>query len=76
MGILIICISFLSVIMIGSGYSRIRLKNKGIVSMKNPSVRGDQYVTVQISVPQNLSAEAKQKLREYEAACAGRARTA
>ena len=56
--------------------TKIRLRGKGIVSMKNPSVRGDQYVTVQISVPQNLSAEAKRKLREYEAACAGRARTA
>ena len=35
--------------------TKIRLRGKGIVSMKNPSVRGDQYVTVQISVPQNLN---------------------
>ena len=28
--------------------SKIRLRGKGIVSMKNPSVRGDQYVTIQI----------------------------
>ena len=34
--------------------------------MKNPSQYGDQYVTVQIQVPKNLSAEAKQKLREFE----------
>lgn len=35
--------------------SKIRLRGKGIVSMKNPSVYGDQYVTVQIQVPQNSS---------------------
>ena len=56
--------------------TKIRLRGKGIVSMKNPSVRGDQYVSVQISVPQHLSPEARQKLREYEAVCEGRAQTA
>ena len=40
--------------------SKIRLRGKGVVSMKNPSQYGDQYVTVQIQVPKNLSAEAKQ----------------
>ena len=56
--------------------TKIRLRGKGIVSVNNPSVRGDQYVTVQISVPRQLSPEAKQKLREYEAVCAGKAQTA
>lgn len=56
--------------------SKIRLRGKGIVSMKNPSVYGDQYVTVQIEVPMNLTPAAKQKLKEFEALCAGRARTA
>ena len=46
--------------------SKIRLRGKGVVSMKNPSQYGDQYVTVQIQVPKNLSAEAKQKLIEFE----------
>lgn len=46
--------------------SKIRLRGKGVVSMKNPSQYGDQYVTVLIQVPKNLSAEAKQKLREFE----------
>ncbi|HJA92785.1 MAG TPA: molecular chaperone DnaJ [Candidatus Eisenbergiella merdipullorum] len=49
--------------------SRIRLRGKGIVSMSDPNVHGDQYVTVQIQVPTNLSREAKQKLKEYEEAC-------
>lgn len=51
--------------------SRIRLKGKGIVSMNDASVHGDQYVTVQIDVPKNLSAAAKQKLKEFEEACKG-----
>lgn len=46
--------------------SKIRLKGKGVVSMKDPSVHGDQYVSVQIQVPKYLNPEAKQKLREYE----------
>lgn len=53
--------------------SKIRLKNKGIVSMKNPSLHGDQYVVIQIQVPRNLSPEAKQRLREFERSCRGQA---
>lgn len=49
--------------------TKIRLRGKGVVSMKDSAVRGDQYVVVQIQVPQNLGEEAKQKLREYERAC-------
>ena len=49
--------------------SRIRLRGKGIVSMNRPGVYGDQYVTVQIQVPTNLSQEARQKLKEFEEAC-------
>lgn len=56
--------------------TKIRLRGKGVVSMKDPSVRGDQYVTVQIQVPCHLSAAAEQKLREFEAACSGQAKTA
>lgn len=48
---------------------KIRLRGKGIVSMKNPSVHGDQYVTIRIQVPQHLSPEAKQKLREFQQVC-------
>lgn len=45
--------------------SRIRLRGKGVVSMKDASVYGDQYVRIQIQVPRQLSPEAQQKLREY-----------
>ena len=47
--------------------SKIRLKGKGIISMKNPSVHGDLYVEVKIQVPKYLNPEASQKLKEYEA---------
>ena len=46
--------------------SKIRLRGKGIVSMQNSSVHGDQYVTVQIQIPTDLSVEAKAKLREFQ----------
>ncbi|HJC90549.1 MAG TPA: DnaJ domain-containing protein [Candidatus Mediterraneibacter excrementigallinarum] len=55
--------------------TKIRLRGKGIVSMKDPSVHGDQYVTVQIEVPKYLNPAAKQKLKEFEAAYAGKEKT-
>mgnify|MGYP000484894055 CR=1 FL=1 len=45
--------------------TKIRLKGKGIVSMKNPSQKGDEYAVIQIRVPKHLSPDAKQKLSEY-----------
>lgn len=48
--------------------TKIRLRGKGIVSMKQPSVYGDLYVTVQIQVPKQLSTEAREKLKEFETA--------
>lgn len=49
--------------------SKIRLKGKGIVSMKDSAVHGDHYVNVQIEVPTHLNPKARQKLREYKEAC-------
>ena len=47
--------------------SKIRLRGKGIVNVKNPSVKGDQYVTVEILVPRELSPKAKEALEAYKA---------
>ena len=47
--------------------TKIRLKGKGIVSLSNSSVHGDQYAVVEIAVPKNLDPEARQKLKEFEA---------
>lgn len=46
--------------------TKIRLRGKGIVSMKDPAVHGDQYVQVEIQVPARVSPEAKQKLKEFD----------
>ena len=51
--------------------TKIRLRGKGIVYMKDASVHGDQYVTIRIQVPRNLSPEAKKRLREFDAAYNG-----
>lgn len=49
--------------------SKIRLRNKGIPSMKNPASKGDEYIVVQIEVPRNLTVEERQKLMDYERTC-------
>lgn len=48
--------------------TRIRLKGKGVPSLRNKSVRGDQYVTLVVQVPTSLNAEAKEALRKYDEA--------
>ena len=46
--------------------SKIRLRGKGVVSMKDKNVHGDQYVVIQIQVPKTLTPQAKEKLQEYK----------
>lgn len=55
--------------------TKIRLRGKGIVAMNNPSVHGDEYATVQIEVPTNLTPEARRKLKEFEQECNGSCRS-
>ena len=50
--------------------TRIRLKGKGVPSLKNEGVRGDQYVTLVVQVPIKLSEEAKEVLKKFDEACA------
>ena len=52
--------------------TRIRLKGKGVPSLRNKSVRGDHYVTLVVQVPTKLSEEAKDALRAFDAACQGK----
>ena len=47
--------------------TRIRLKGKGVPSLRNKNIRGDQYVTLVVQVPTSLSAEAKEALRAFDA---------
>ena len=51
--------------------TRIRLRGKGIPTLRNKSVRGDHYVTLVVQVPTNLSSEAKRLLKEFDAATGG-----
>lgn len=44
--------------------SKIRLKNKGIVSMKNKNLYGDEYVTILIQVPKSLSSEERRLIQQ------------
>lgn len=46
--------------------TRIRLKGKGIPSLRNASVRGDHYVTLVVQVPTSLNEEAKEALRKFD----------
>ena len=46
--------------------TKVRLKGKGVPSLRNPQVRGDHYVTLVIQTPERLSAEAKEALRRFD----------
>ena len=52
--------------------TRIRLKGKGVPSLRNKNIRGDHYVTLVVQVPTNLNEEAKEALRRFDAACGNR----
>ncbi|MGI6011988.1 MAG: molecular chaperone DnaJ [Ruminococcus sp.] len=52
--------------------TKIRLKGKGVPSLRNKNVRGDHYVTLVVQVPTKLNEEAKEALRAFDAACGNR----
>lgn len=47
--------------------TRIRLKGKGVPSIRNKAVRGDHYVTLVVQVPTGLNEAAKEALRKFDA---------
>lgn len=49
--------------------TRVRLKGKGVPSLRNKDMRGDHYVTLVVQVPEKLSHEAKELLQKFDAAC-------
>lgn len=51
--------------------TRIRLKGKGVPSLRNKAVRGDHYVTLVVQVPTKLSEAAKEALRKFDAETGG-----
>ncbi len=46
--------------------TRVRLKGKGVPSLRSASVRGDHYVTLVLQVPEKLPNEAKDLLRRFD----------
>lgn len=46
--------------------TRVRLRGKGVPSLRNKDIRGDQYVTLVVQVPDKLSNEAKELLRKFD----------
>lgn len=51
--------------------TRVRLKGKGVPSLRNKNVRGDHYVTLVVQVPTDLSKDAREALRAYDDAVNG-----
>ena len=47
--------------------TRVRLKGKGVPTLRNKEVRGDHYVTLVIQTPEKLSHEAKELLKQFDA---------
>lgn len=47
--------------------TKVRLKGKGVPTLRNKDVRGDHYVTLVVQTPDKLSHEAKELLRQFDA---------
>ena len=47
--------------------TKVRLKGKGVPSLRNKEVRGDHYVTLVVQTPEKLSGEAKELLKQFDA---------
>lgn len=48
--------------------TKVRLKGKGVPSLRDKNYRGDHYVTLVVQTPEKMSSEAKELLRKFDAA--------
>ncbi len=46
--------------------TKVRLKGKGVPTLRNKGIRGDHYVTLVIQTPEKLSPEARELLRRFD----------
>ena len=46
--------------------TRVRLRGKGVPSIRNSEVRGDHYVNLVVETPTRLSKEAKELLKQFD----------
>ena len=51
--------------------TRVRLRGKGVPSLRNKQVRGDHYVTLVVQVPTKLTGEQKKALEAFDEAMGG-----
>jgi len=51
--------------------TKVRLRGKGIPTIRNKQVRGDHYVNLVVAVPTNLNAEQKELLSQFDQAMNG-----
>ncbi len=52
--------------------TKVRLREKGVPSLRNKSLRGDHYVTLVVQVPTNLNSEQKELLKKFDDAMTGK----
>ncbi|WP_343209253.1 molecular chaperone DnaJ [Anaerolentibacter hominis] len=53
--------------------TRVRLRGKGVPTLRNKQVRGDHYVTLVVTVPTKMTKEQQDLLRQYDDAMNGKA---
>lgn len=52
--------------------TRVRLRGKGVPSLRNKQVRGDHYVTLVVQVPTKMTGEQKELLKAFDEAMYGK----
>ena len=51
--------------------TRVRLKGKGVPSLRNRNLRGDHYVTLVVQVPERLTEAQREALKNFDAVMHG-----
>ncbi|HKM00137.1 MAG TPA: DnaJ C-terminal domain-containing protein, partial [Mobilitalea sp.] len=52
--------------------TKVRLREKGVPTLRNKSVRGDHYVTLVVQIPTGLNSEQKELLKKFDEAMTGK----
>lgn len=51
--------------------TKVRLRGKGVPTLRNKNIRGDHYVTLVVTVPEKLNEEQKEALKRFDDAMKG-----
>ena len=52
--------------------TKVRLREKGVPSLRNKNIRGNHYVTLVVQVPTSLNSEQKELLKSFDEAMSGK----